>query len=119
MQVSTFIAVVLQMFALVMASPFSRVTGSGTSKQGSQLTTRSVSENYIVIFETGANTPDSVITDLEASMKNMGININYVYHSVIKGFSISLQPELIPSLKALNNSSFPFILEQDKKVQTA
>lgn len=119
MQVSTLVAMILQVFAIATAAPINLVTGSETSVPASQLIPRSTPESYIVIFENGTNTPDSVVTDLEASMKSLGITINYVYHSVIKGFSISLQPELIASLKALENASYPFILEQDKKVQTA
>lgn len=80
---------------------------------------RSAVENYILIFEDGMETPDTVLDKLQSELKSIGAKINYEYQTIIKGFSVSLDSSLVNKLQALNDKTYPFILEQDKGVHAS
>jgi len=113
MQLSLIFVYFLQLFSLAVASPLPASELSARSSGPSSI------QNYILVFEDGTSTPDSVLANLQDKLKNLGVKINYEYQTIIKGFSVSLESSLVSKLHELNDKSYPFILEQDKGVHTA
>lgn len=74
---------------------------------------------YIVIFEKGLDTPDSILRTAEHKLKEIGALITYEYNTVIKGFAVTAAPQVIEEFATSgNNPQYPFIVEIDKEVST-
>lgn len=98
----------LLLAAAVYAAPF----------DGSSLEKRADKEDYIIVFSKGLDTPDRVVRSLEDSIKGQGGQIHYEYRTVIKGFSVSMDPSAMERVKAMNDVDFPFVVEVDQQART-
>lgn len=79
---------------------------------------RAEKQDYIIIFSKGLATPDRVVKSLEDSIKGQGGKINYQYRTVIKGFSVSMDPEAMDRVRSMNDVDFPFVVEVDQQART-
>lgn len=72
-------------------------------------------EDYIIVFERGFETPDRIVAGVNEALQKAGAVIKYRYHTVIKGFAVSLPPDKVNVIEAINHSDFPFVIEHDQQ----
>lgn len=75
-------------------------------------------QDYLIIFEKGFDTPDRLVRQVANNLKKIGAQINFEYHTVIKGFAVSLPKDLVSDVHAFNNPEYPFVVEEDKEART-
>ncbi|PRT55854.1 hypothetical protein B9G98_03474 [Wickerhamiella sorbophila] len=74
-------------------------------------------QDYLIIFRKGFDTPDRLVRALSNNLKSLGAKINFEYHTVIKGFAVSMPKSLVDEVVALSDSEFPFVVEEDKEAR--
>lgn len=75
--------------------------------------------SYVVLFEKGMETPDSIVKSLENKLKELGALITYEYNTVIKGFTVKAPKAVMEQVHTEEDSQYPFIIEEDKIVTIA
>lgn len=76
--------------------------------------------SYVVVFESGMETPDAIVKALENKLKQLGALITYEYNTVIKGFTVKAPKTVMDQVHTEEKDcKFPFIIEEDKTVTIA
>lgn len=79
--------------------------------------TAASTQDYLIIFRKGFDTPDRLVRALSNNLKSLGAKINFEYHTVIKGFAVSMPKTLVDQVVALSDEEFPFVVEEDKEAR--
>ncbi|CAN6638627.1 hypothetical protein TRVA0_017S00760 [Trichomonascus vanleenenianus] len=78
---------------------------------------------YIVVFEKGPATPENIVEVVKAKLVALGASIGYEYHTVLKGFALTIPKDVMVKFQkedeaSVQSKEFPFFIEEDKEVTT-